>query len=189
MIKPHILRVVLAGQVVTIAVLVANTRLWVFILKPITYTFVMNTGFHLNCGSTSTTTSLTLRSSLASGKERICITLPDTVYLAKANQPQSAVDISLTSPTLSLEVSQNTQESQSYKSVKEEIQPGRMRTTRQILNIDQALQGDYKGIEIHEGPMFTEGEIEEWEQRHNLDEIFLPSWYNMDFLEAYSGKG
>ena len=156
-----------------------------FILKPVLYTFVTNTGFRLNFGNTSTTTSLTLRSSLISGKERICITLPDTVYSIREHQPQLAVDISLTNPTLSLEVSQS---SQSYKLAKEELEPGRTRITRQILNIDQALQGDYKGIEIDEQPIPSEGELEYYDGRH-LDDISLPSWYNTDFLEAYSGKG
>ena len=129
------------------------------------------------------TTSLTLRSSLASGKERICITLPDTVYSIKEDQSQSAVDISLMNPTNSLEVSQS---SQSYKSAKEEVEPERTRTFRQILNIDQALQGDYTGIEVREqAELLTAEEVEHYRQ---LEDISLPSWCNTDFWEAHSAK-
>jgi len=52
-----------------------------------------------------------------------------------------------------------------------------MRVNRQILNIGQALQGDYMGIETREEEVLT----------HWAD-VSDPSWFDMEYREAYSGK-
>ena len=150
LIKPHILCVVLAGRAVTIAVLVANTRLLVFLLTPVIYTFVTISAFQLSFGNTLMTTSITLQPTTASGNERIYITLPGSANLTEPNQAQSMTGILPTSPTLSLEGNLSQWSHQSYQTMPETPQRRLHYTkvsSRQILNIDKALQGDYTAIE------------------------------------------
>ena len=153
--------------------------------------FVTTSGFRLSFGDKLTTTSVTLRPTTAFGNEQIYIMLPGSANLTEPNQVRSTTDIPPMSPTLSLEGNQSQQSHQSYQTAPETLLrnlPYNKVSSRQILNIDKALQGDYTAIETR----YQIPDID-WEEFHrggrDLDEISLPLWYNTKFLEAYSGKG
>ncbi len=174
LIVPHILHVVLASQVITIAVLLANQRLLVFILKPVIFTFSTNTGFQLSFGNQPIIVTLTLQLTNSSGGGRISITLPNTIIpITIPHQAQTTP--SLTSPTHSLVGNRSQSSNRSFETVPT-FQ--RTRVNRQILNIGQALQGDYTGIETREEEIIPE---------HWAD-ISNPLWMDTEYLEAYSRK-
>jgi len=174
LIVPHILHVVLAGQVVTIAVLLANQRLLVFILRPVTFTFSTNMGFQLSFGNQPIIATLTLQLTNSSGGGQISITLPNTIIPITIPH-QAQMTPSLSSPTHLLVGNRSQLSNQSYKTVPT-FQHTRI--NRQILNIGQALQGDYMGIETREEEIIPD---------HWAD-ISNPSWMDTEYLEAFSRK-
>ncbi len=156
-----------------IAVLLVNQRLLVFILKPVIFTFSMNTGFQLSFGNQPTITTLTLHLTNSSGGGRISVTLPNTIVpiTIPAQHQENQFP---TSPTHLLVGSRSTRSDQSFETAPE---TQLTQVNRQILNIRQALAGDYTGIETREEPYCT-----------NWEDISNPSWMNTDFWEAYSRK-